>query len=142
MVRKNRLRASALAHGILSATLFRCLVTLPICSARCAAQACLPDSSVSADSCHESTDDPGSTGWRNKASQNSCAAGEIVFTAPRLEERAISPKSSTAPNFLAPFTLNPAVPIGPLNANNLIPLNKAIQPGLLSSVPACPPLRI
>jgi hypothetical protein len=142
MVRKSRLRVSSVAPTLLSATLILCLVTAPICATRCAAHACLAASSAAVATCHQSTDDCGATGWKNKASEISCASGEIVFTAARFEERNSSPKSSTGPNFLAPFRLNLAVPIGTMNANDSNPMDPAFQPGFLCTVAICSPLRI
>jgi hypothetical protein len=78
--RRNALRTA------LSAILILCVVTVPLCNARCGAQACsVSTSSVTASGCHESSGDDGKTGWKTFVT-NRCRAGEIVFTTMRIEE--------------------------------------------------------
>ena len=57
------------------------MATIPVCSARCAAQACtvlLPNDG--AGGCHHSSNDSDSRGMKSKTMNVSCAAGEAVFT--------------------------------------------------------------
>ena len=74
------------------------MATIPVCSARCAAQACavlLP--SDGAGGCHHSSSDSDSRGMKSKTMNVSCAAGEAVFTLLRAERDSPAKKSSIRP---------------------------------------------
>jgi hypothetical protein len=75
------------------------MATIPVCSARCAAQACavlLP--SDGAGGCHHSSSDSDSRGMKSKTMNVSCAAGEAVFTLLRAERDSPAKKSSIRPS--------------------------------------------
>jgi hypothetical protein len=74
------------------------MAAIPVCSARCAAQACavlLPNDG--AGSCHHSSSDSDSSGMKSKTMNVSCAAGEVVFTLLRAERDSSAKKSSIRP---------------------------------------------
>ena len=74
------------------------MATIPVCSARCAAQACtvlLPNDG--AGGCHHSSNDSDSRGMKSKTMNVSCAAGEAVFTLLRAERDSPAKKSSIRP---------------------------------------------
>ena len=73
------------------------MATIPVCSARCAAQACailLPNDE--AGGCHHSSTSD-SRGMKSKTTNVSCAAGEAVFTLLRAERDSPAKKSSIRP---------------------------------------------
>ena len=74
------------------------MATIPVCSARCAAQACavlLPNDE--AGGCHHSSSDSDSRGMKSKTMNLSCAAGEAVFTLLRAERDSPANKSPIRP---------------------------------------------
>jgi len=68
---------------LLSSLLVLCLLAAPLCSARCAAQACaLPNSNGASTGCHESAG-ADQNGWKATATTAKCTNSEILFTETR-----------------------------------------------------------
>src|SRR6516164_6441437 len=94
------------------------MATIPVCSARCAAQACtvlLPNDG--AGDCHHSSNDSDSRGMKSKTMNVSGAAGEAVVTLLRAERdsplynssiRPGVPPASAAPSFDVEDSVTPA----------------------------------
>lgn len=101
----------SVACAVLSVFLVACMVTAPLCAARCAAPVCDPTpSGQSADTCHHASQVPGDVPVFTAAAKNACTTGEFLFTAPRLEPWSASTLTfvvsldllSVAARFLAP----------------------------------------
>jgi hypothetical protein len=91
-------RKFVLALKLCATLLAISMATIPVCSARCAAQACavlLPNDG--AGGCHHSSSDSDSRGMKSKTMNVSCAAGEIVFTLVRAERDLPAKNSSIRP---------------------------------------------
>jgi hypothetical protein len=91
-------RKLVLALKLCATLLAISMATMPVCSARCAAQACavlLPNDG--AGGCHHSSSDSVSRGMKSKTMNVSCAAGEVVFTLLRAERDSPAKKSSIRP---------------------------------------------
>jgi hypothetical protein len=91
-------RKFVLALKLCATLLAISMATIPVCSARCAAQACavlLPNDG--AGGCHHSSSDSDSRGMKSKTMNVSCAAGEAVFTLLRAERGSPAKKSSIRP---------------------------------------------
>ncbi len=100
MARKHIVRTVACA--VLSLFLIACMVTAPLCVARCAAPLCDPVSSgPSADTCHHVSQANGEALIFTAVAKKACATGELVFTPPRME-----PLSASALIFVAPVSLD------------------------------------
>jgi hypothetical protein len=69
---------------LLCSLLVLCLLATPLCSARCATQACTtPNSNGASTGCHESSDTSDQTGWKVLAPKAKCTNSEILFTETR-----------------------------------------------------------
>src|SRR5215469_11141049 len=91
-------RKLVLALKLCATLLAISMATLPVCSARCAAQACavlLPNDA--AGGCHHPSSDSDSRGMKSKTMNVSCAAGEAAFTLLRAERDSPAKKSSIRP---------------------------------------------
>jgi hypothetical protein len=92
----------SVACAVLSMFLVACMVTTPLCAARCAAPVCDPaPSGQSADTCHHASQAPGDAPILAAAAKKACATGELLFTPPRLE-----PLSASTLTFVAPVSLD------------------------------------
>jgi hypothetical protein len=99
-------RKFVLALKLCATLLAFSMATIPVCSARCAAQACavlLPNDG--AGGCHHSSSDSDSMGMKSKTMNVSCAADEVVFTLLRAERDSPAKKSSIRPG------VSPAPPV-------------------------------
>src|SRR6516225_13010 len=73
-----------------------CMVMTPVCSARCAAQACAtPSAGERTGGCHQSPGDTESPGMKGQPTSVSCRAGEVVFAVLRPDELSPAKKSSS-----------------------------------------------
>jgi hypothetical protein len=143
MGRKNASQVRSIAHALFSAFVILCLIIAPLCATRCAAQACASASSAdSSGACHHSATHAGTLEFSALTSANLCTAGEIVFTAPRIEQRAISQESSFAPTFFSPSAPRLAAFLGLIDADDTSPLASASSPGSILAVCPSIPLRI
>jgi hypothetical protein len=96
-------RKFVLALKLCATLLAVSIATIPVCSARCAAQACavlLPNDG--AGGCHHSSSDSDSRGMKSETMNVSCAAGEVVFTLLRAERDSPAKKSSIRPGVSPP----------------------------------------
>jgi len=143
MGRKRAFHFRAITDALLSASLILCLIMAPLCTTRCAAQACASASSADpTGACHHSSNRTGTLEFSVVTPADLCTAGEIVFTAPRLEERAISQKSSVATNFYSPLAFHLAGFLGTIHADGVSALSSGASPGSTIAVPPSIPLRI
>ncbi len=81
----------SVACAVLSVFLVGCMVTAPLCAARCAAPICdAARSGPSADTCHHASQAAGDVARLTAAAKKACATGEFLFTPPRLERLSAS----------------------------------------------------
>jgi hypothetical protein len=134
----------SIARALLCASVILCLVIAPICATRCAAsQSCTPGSPAGdSDGCHHSSNHAGSGATLGFFSANPCGNGDIVFTAPRVEERTLSPNSYTAASFFHAFALSQGALTGWIETGSCSTIAVASSPGLASAVSGFTPLRI
>jgi hypothetical protein len=96
MRRNASLRAHLSLRGFLAILFILCLLISPLCSARCAAQACaLPNSNGTSAGCHESSDNPDQTGWKATSTTAKCTNREILFTETRHDNLLTSSNQSS-----------------------------------------------
>jgi len=111
------------------------MATIPVCSARCAAQACtilLPNDE--AGGCHHSSTSD-SRGMKSKTTNVSCAAGEAVFTLLRAERDSPAKKSSIRPGVSpAPAAPSSEDSVAPAPSGGISPPQQ-ISPVSLSQAP-------
>jgi hypothetical protein len=143
MGRKSAFHVRSITYALLSASVIVCLILAPHCATRCAAQACTsssPDGSSGA--CHRSSNNTGALEFSAVTSANPCATGEIVFTTPRLEQRAVSQKSSITPTFFSVSAPHLAAFLGLIHADDPSALTSGSSPGSAFVVFPSIPLRI
>lgn len=92
----------SVACAVLSVLLVACMVTAPLCAARCALPACdRAPSGQSVDTCHHASEAAGDALILTAAAKKACATAELLFTPPRLE-----PWSASTVTFVAPVSLD------------------------------------
>jgi hypothetical protein len=130
MGRNNASRFRSLACALLSASVILCLIIAPLCATRCAAQACTPASPDGpSGTCHHSSNHSGTFELSAVTLATPCAADELVFTAPRIEQRAISQKSAVDSTFFSPSAPHLSAFLSPIDADDPSAFASVFSPG-------------
>ncbi len=116
MARGGILPLALAARVLLSMLLAACLINAPLCAARCARIQCAPVSPASsAEPCHRSSAVPSNSSTPPIAASSitTCITGELLFTAPRLQDFSVSIESLLSADL---FQLNPVTPSNPADS--------------------------
>jgi hypothetical protein len=120
-------------RALFSPLLVLCLLAAPLCSARCAAQACaLPNPSGTSAACHESSDNSDQSGWNTLTQKSKCANNEILFTETRPDNLlTFSSHFSAVPHTAQSFVSSPT---NVVHASENVGEQTVPHPAALSSV--------
>jgi len=140
MVRDVAIFLRSFSRALFAALLILCIAVSPVCAARCASALCASSlSGQPAESCHQSSSRM-ATGHvpvlSSVPASTPCAAADLLFTSPRLEDFAISIESQFAAHVFLPVPSNPGSTLSAANFDDsFLPPALSHPPGSFAPLP-------